>query len=149
MKKKILIGILFVFVVMQSIRIDTTPDLVAIESDFLNLTNAPDSIVGIVNNSCYDCHSNDTKYSWYSNVAPVSWLVRNHIKEGREHINFSNWKSYPPSKQSHIIEECIEEIKEDEMPLKSYVLIHSKAKLTPKSKNQLIEWLKNVNVGHD
>jgi len=133
------IGIL---ALIQLIRIDTTNPEIDINNDYLTLSKAPKEIGNILKQSCYDCHSNQTKYPWYSQIAPVSWMLKNHIDEGREHLNFSQWGDYPMDKQNKLKKEIVEEIEDNEMPLSSYTLIHSNAKLTADSKQLLIDWLK-------
>lgn len=82
--------------------------------------------------ACFDCHSNETKWPWYSNVAPVSWLVSHHVDEGRGELNFSEWDR----PQRHA-KDAAEELREGEMPMKGYVLLHAEAKLTDAEKKQL------------
>ncbi len=91
---------------------------------------APVKVKEIIVNSCFDCHSNQTDWPWYSYVAPVSWFVVNHVNEGREHINFSEWLLQIEEKREKIKEEMIEEIEEGEMPLPGYLMMHSVAELT-------------------
>lgn len=96
----------------------------------------------LVKNACYDCHSNESEYPWYSYVAPVSWLVSNHILEGREHLNFSEWTNDVDA------DEMIEEIKSGEMPLWDYKLMHSHADLTTAQTDSLISGLnRTFNAG--
>jgi len=82
--------------------------------------------------ACFDCHSNESKWPWYSNVAPVSWLVANHVKEGRHELNFSEWDK--PQKEA---KEAAEQLREGEMPIAGYVAMHAEAKLTDAEKKQL------------
>lgn len=142
MKKKYLVLIaLGIIALIQVIRIDTVnPEINPVE-DFLVMAQAPPEIADIVKTSCYDCHSYQTHYPWYSQIAPVSWFLKNHINEGREHMNFSKWAGYPSEKQISMRKECAEEIKENGMPLKSYTIIHSDAKITAASRQALIDWL--------
>jgi hypothetical protein len=84
----------------------------------------------ILKRSCYDCHSNETVWPWYSKVAPASWLVVGHVNEGRSRLNFSTWSQYDASQQAGKLREMGEEIKEGGMPLFSYLLLHPKAKLS-------------------
>ena len=141
MKKKhvgfIVLGIL---ALMQVIRIDTVNPVVSPESDYLVMTNASPEIADILKTSCYDCHSNETNYPWYAQIAPVSWFLKKHINEGREHLNFSKWADYPATKQMSKRQECMEELEGGEMPLKSYTMIHAEAKLTDVSRQALIDW---------
>ena len=142
MKRKLIIIIpIIIIALIQFIRIDTNNPEINVENDFLNITDAPIEIANILKNSCYDCHSNQTNYPWYSKIAPVSWMLKNHIKEGREHLNFSKWGDYSIDKQISLKGECIEEIQDNEMPLKSYTLIHTKSKLSSDSKQILVNWL--------
>ena len=90
--------------------------------------------------ACVDCHSNETKWPAYSNVAPISWVVYNHVVEGREHLNVSNWGHQKKNEG----EDAAEEVEEGEMPLTSYLLAHPEAKLTKSETEQLIQGLKNT-----
>jgi hypothetical protein len=92
----------------------------------------------IIVRSCYDCHSNKTIWPIYSYVAPVSWFVSNHVTNGRKHLNFSEWNSYPEKRKNKKLEEIVEEINEGGMPLPSYLILHSDAKLSQNDK-QLIK----------
>lgn len=142
MIKKIAIGFMSLLVIIQFFRIDKTNPKVVIENDFIFQTNPPEQIQTILKTSCYDCHSNESKYPWYTDIAPVSWWVKHHINEAREELNFSDWTSYPLKKQKHKLEEVYEEVDEGEMPLLSYLIVHKEAKLTTEQKNELITWFK-------
>jgi hypothetical protein len=98
-------------------------------------------VAALLQRSCADCHSNKTQWPWYSRVAPVSWLLVNHVNEGRSHLNFSDWAQTPdPGKLEHLLEEICEEISGGAMPLRSYTLIHRDAKLSPAEVRTLCEW---------
>lgn len=144
MAKKIIIGILILLVGIQLIRIDKTNPEAIPEHDFLTITNAPDNIATTIKQSCYDCHSNHTNYPWYSNVAPISWMVKHHVNEAREHGNFSEWLHYNKDQQEHIIEECVEVIENGEMPFKAYVLAHKETALDKTQREELIAWFKTA-----
>ena len=90
--------------------------------------------------ACADCHSFETKWPAYSNVAPISWIVYNHVVEGREHFNVSNWGHQKKNEG----EDAAEEVEEGEMPLTSYLLVHPEAKLSENEKELLIQGLKNT-----
>jgi len=94
----------------------------------------------IIVNSCFDCHSNQTKWPWYSYVAPTSWLVTGHVNEGREHLNFSKWFMYPKEKLQGIKEKIIEEIEEGKMPLPGYVNMHDISEITDEKLLILKQW---------
>lgn len=142
MFKKILIGIVVIFIIMQFFRIDQTNPEVIAEQDFLKLTNAPNEVATLVKNACYDCHSNETKYPWYANIAPASWLLANHRNEGREHVNFSIFSTYNKDQKNHILDECVEVLEKGEMPMKSYVVMHPEADLTAEQTKMLMNYFK-------
>ncbi len=139
-KKTIFLILLILLILIQFIRVDQTNPVSKSESNYFVVASVPTQVQSIMRESCFDCHSNHTVYPWYSKVAPVSWFLNNHINEGREKINLSEWDKYTAEDQIKILEECIEVIEENEMPLKSYVLIHSKAKLSDEEKDALIQW---------
>ena len=142
MKKKILLAIVAILVIIQFIRIDKTNPEVVLENDFITVTNPPENIASIIKTSCYDCHSNETKYPWYTNVSPIAWWIKDHIDEGRDELNFSEWANYKEKRKKHKLEECIELVEENEMPLESYLITHGNAKLTDTQKTELLNWLK-------
>jgi hypothetical protein len=94
----------------------------------------------ILQAACYDCHSNETVWPWYSYVAPMSFFVADHVLEGREHLNFSTWGQESAGDRDHMLEEVIEVVEEGEMPLRSYTLLHGDARLDDAQRNALIEW---------
>lgn len=104
----------------------------------------PDDIKILLKNACLDCHSNQTTYLWYHHISPVSWLINNHITEGKSELNLSEWGNMEPLDQIGALEKMSREIKSGEMPLKSYVLIHSKAKLSDEQKEQFYSWAENL-----
>jgi hypothetical protein len=100
----------------------------------------PDSVQNILQRSCYDCHSNNTVYPWYDKVEPVGWWVNSHIQNGKRHVNYDEYARYRPIRQFIRFRDLITQIKRDEMPLPSYLLIHRYAKLSPEEKSLLIRW---------
>jgi len=102
---------------------------------------APENVMQILRTSCYDCHSNEVKWPWYSNIAPASWLVAYDVNEAREHMNFSEWQSYSAEDKADDIEEIWEEVEEGEMPLWYYLILHSEAKLSENDKVILKDWV--------
>ena len=145
MKKKILISLVTILVIIQFFGIDKTNPTAPQESDFLYVTNAPDFVKDYFKQACYDCHSNQTKYPWYTNVSPVSHWIKGHITHARENLNFSEWSTqYDDSGKSHKINETIEEIESGHMPPKSYKWMHPEAKFSDDQKNEVITWLKSI-----
>ncbi|KAA3618605.1 MAG: hypothetical protein DWQ05_06500 [Calditrichaeota bacterium] len=101
---------------------------------------AQKEVAHILKTSCYDCHSNQTVWPWYSNVAPVSWILIDHVKEGRRHLNFSNWNEYQGKKKLKKLDELIEEVEEGNMPLEGYLKLHKDAILSTETKEKLLDW---------
>ncbi len=142
--KKIVIMLMVILVFIQIFRIDKTNPPVKPESDFINVKHPPAGITNILKTSCYDCHSNETVYPWYTNIAPVSWWLKNHINEGRHHLNFSDWANYNSKKSDHKLEECVEMLQKSEMPLSSYTFIHRDASLNEDQRHALIIWFESM-----
>ncbi|GGG59495.1 heme-binding domain-containing protein [Bizionia arctica] len=142
--KKILLLLLIVFVVAQFFGPDKNQgDLVSIEP-FLAETNPPESVKVILKESCYDCHSNVTRYPWYNNITPVNYWMADHVKDGKKHFNFSNWEGLSVKKKDHKFEELIEMVDEREMPLPSYTWTHTEAKLSDAQIDEIVEWAQQV-----
>jgi len=109
------------------------------ESPFANLS-ASQPVVEILDRSCGDCHSYSTDWPWYSNVAPVSWWVADHVSHAQSHLNFSEWNSYPREKQLDLLGEICEETEDHAMPLPSYTWVHRDAVLSDAEIRQLCQW---------
>lgn len=107
---------------------------------FLEETNPPEQVREILSGACYDCHSNQTTYPWYSQVAPVSFWLADHIDHGKGHLNFSEWSGYPADRKDHKLEEIVEEVKSGEMPLNSYTWVHGEARLSEEERQALVAW---------
>lgn len=101
---------------------------------------APPAVDEVLRTSCYDCHSNETRWPWYSRVAPVSWLVSRDVGEARDRLNFSVWGTYEPKRQQRLAEEIWEEVEKGEMPLEIYLLVHADARLTEDDRAVLAAW---------
>jgi triosephosphate isomerase len=139
MVKKIVYVLLTLLIVIQLFRptknIATAEQTQSIDKAYI----VPQNVNGILKKACYDCHSNTTVYPWYVNIQPVAWWMDDHIKEGKRKLNFSEFGTYTLKKQDHKLEEVTEQIV-DEMPLKSYKIAHSEARLTPEEKKALTDW---------
>ncbi|MCC6783749.1 MAG: heme-binding domain-containing protein [Planctomycetes bacterium] len=106
---------------------------------------APDDVLAVLRRACFDCHSNETVWPWYSYVAPASWLVADHVHEGREALNFSTWLDEYPDEvdQEDARGECWDEVKKGKMPMESYVILHGEAKLSDADKALIRDWAGN------
>jgi len=113
-------------------------------NDISKLYPVPQEVASILKTSCYDCHSNNTHYPWYSNFQPVAWWLADHVKEGKGELNFSEFASYRIGKQYRKLEKMNSEVKEGEMPLESYTFIHGDAKLNPAQKEKLMSWASEI-----
>lgn len=101
---------------------------------------APAPVKEILMRSCYDCHSNETVWPWYSYIAPMSWLLEDDVNEGRAELNFSEWNGYDEKKKQKKIKETWEEVNEGEMPQWYYVIMHPEAKLSEADKQVIRDW---------
>ena len=124
--RTILLVLLLVLVLIQFIPVDRSTPEYDSTKDFIAMTAPPDEIGHLLKVACYDCHSYNVRYPWYSYVSPFSiWIQKKHIDHGREHLNFSIWGTYDADKQDHKLEECVEMVEEKAMPLNSYLWMHS------------------------
>jgi hypothetical protein len=124
---------------LQFIKIEVRPPPKATKADEIK---APPKIMALLKRSCYDCHSNETKYPWYGYVAPISWQVNSNIKNGRNWLNFSIWNRYSKEKQQKRFEEIVDALK-IKMPPAEYLWIHKEARLSKKERKMLQEWAKS------
>lgn len=143
MKKKVVGIIITLLVLIQFIRPEKNQSK-DYTNDISTEISIPQDVQQIIKTSCADCHSNFTVYPWYNNIAPVSWFLANHVNEGKEHLNFSEWTTYNVRQKNHLIKELKEVIKENEMPLTSYTLIHKDAILTEQQNKALLDWLNSI-----
>jgi len=140
MLKKVITAFLILFVIAQFFNPQKNEYTSIPESDFILTEKPSQEIASIIKESCYDCHSNNTKYPWYNRITPVNFWLKGHIKGATEELNFSEWKHYSAKKKAHKLEEVIEVLENNEMPLSSYTLMHSEAKLTNDETQVLINW---------
>ncbi|GLB53748.1 heme-binding protein [Neptunitalea chrysea] len=141
MGKKILIGIVVVFIVMQFIQPAKNTSNEIPRTDFIVMNTPPSEVATILKTSCYDCHSNNTNYPWYGSVAPVSYILANHVNDGKKHLDFSRWGTYNQRQKEHILEEIREEVEERHMPLTSYINMHEEAAMTNDEIKTIIDWI--------
>lgn len=143
--KKVLLGLLVVFILMQMIRPnknDSRNDINHIST----VINVPNQVQEILKTSCNDCHSNFTNYPWYSEIAPVSWYLASHVNDGKKHMNLSDWTIYNKNQQDHILKDFEEVVETHEMPLKSYLILHKEAEMTAEQYEILMNWVKSIDI---
>jgi hypothetical protein len=136
--RRVLICVLVILAGLQFVRPDrTNPPVQAGASLTLQ---APTHITAILDRSCRDCHSNQTRWPWYTNVSPVSWLVANHVHRGRDHFNYSEWTTYTSDDQDKFLGAMCDLARRERMPVPSYRLIHRDATLSPAELTALCAW---------
>ncbi len=136
--KKFLVFVILALVVIQFIRPDKNSNGYETVIAFENETKPTIQVAGILKENCYDCHSGQTQYPWYAEVAPFSFWLADHVKHGKGHFNASAWDSYSTKKKDHKLEELLEMVEEGKMPLDSYTWIHGK--LEEDEKKLLLQW---------
>lgn len=142
MLKKIFVILLVGFIIIQFFPIDKTNPPLEPGMDFIRIKDTPPEIAKLIRTSCYDCHSNETKFPWYAGIAPSSWFLKNHINEGRKELNFSTFATYEPSRQIHKMEEAAEMVEKKKMPLDYYFIGHQDAKLTDADRKKLADYFR-------
>jgi hypothetical protein len=130
----------FVFIAIQFFRPALNKSNQVPDTDISKMSATSDSVLSVLKKSCYDCHSNNTTYPWYSNMQPVGWLMAKHIRKGKEDLNFSEFGSYSLRKQLSKLDGIANSIKNNIMPLSSYKMLHKKAQLSTSEKTLLINW---------
>jgi hypothetical protein len=142
--KKILLATGIVFIAIQFIQPVRNKSGQVLATDISKTVSISDSVQAILKNNCYDCHSNNTKYPWYSNIQPIGWLLAKHITDGKEALNFSEFGSYSQRRQLSKLDEIINAIRDDIMPLMSYKLMHKHAQLYANEKTIFINWAQQL-----
>jgi hypothetical protein len=104
-------------------------------------TAVPEEVAEVLDRACRDCHSNATRWPWYSNVAPVSWFVLDHVNHGRSHLNFSEWTRYTPSEADKLMTNVCDLVQKGDMPLRSYTWMHRSARLGSREVEALCAWV--------
>ncbi len=129
-------GLIVLLIVLQFVPVERTnpPD----HREFM----APADVQAILRRACYNCHSNETVWPWYSKVAPVSFLLANDVKEGRREVNFSTWEKATEQRKARKLKEIVKEVESGDMPPWYYVPLHPEAKLSPADRKTIIAWAK-------
>ncbi len=136
--------LLVAFIIIQFIRPAKNISEGISNNDISKIYAVPADVQAILKTSCYDCHSNNTVYPWYANIQPAAWWLADHVKEGKKELNFSEFASYRIGRQYRKLEEINKEVKENEMPLESYLWIHKDSKLSEQQKLTLANWVTTI-----
>jgi hypothetical protein len=110
-------------------------------SDLMARNRPPPEVAAMLHMACYDCHSSETRWPWYSHIAPLSWLIASVVKEGRENLNLSDWPNDNLVRAAKRLEDMSDEVGSGEMPLPKYTKIHADARLTGIQRKELTDWL--------
>ncbi|MDB5247342.1 MAG: cytochrome [Segetibacter sp.] len=142
--KRVLLALLVVLIVIQFVQPAKNISKARSPHDIAFLYHEPSNVRSILDKACNDCHSNNTRYPWYNNIQPVAWWLNDHVEEGKRELNFNEFGAYRLSKQYHKLEEVVDKVKKSEMPLSSYTIIHTDAKLTDVEIASLTEWANSI-----
>jgi hypothetical protein len=142
--KKILLAVGIVLIIIQFIQPAHNTSVQILATDISKTVSISDSVKTLLKITCYDCHSNNTTYPWYSNIQPRGWLMAYHIKQAKSQLNFSEFSTYSQRRQLSKLDGIANSIKDDIMPLKSYKIMHKSAQLSPDEKLLLINWAQKI-----
>jgi hypothetical protein len=136
------IGIIAVaaFGLLQLTNLGRTNPTVVPGHDLLNTNAPPPQIATLLRGACYDCHSYETRWPWYGHVAPISWWLDSHVRDGRKHLNFSEWPHDDAQRAAKKWNRVSDTVRDGDMPLPSYARIHKPARLTDEQRKQLADW---------
>jgi hypothetical protein len=115
--------------------------------DIQQVLQVPDTLALVLENSCFDCHSNHTRYPWYSQIAPVSWYLASHIRLGRDQLNLSEFGRLEKSRKIGALSDICEMVEAGSMPLKSYLFIHRDARISEKEAEAICDWSESASLG--
>jgi hypothetical protein len=138
--KRFFYALLIALVIIQFIRPERNSGIAANENDITHFTTVSPDVKTILETSCYDCHSDHTEYPWYTNIQPVGWWMTHHVNEGKAHLNFSTFNSYPVSKKMRRLKGTANEVTDGGMPLDSYLWIHHNAEMSDAQKKLIEDW---------
>ena len=134
-----------IVLVIQVIPVERNVSTVPPGQSFEKTEKVPANVAAILKVSCYDCHSNNTRYPWYSELQPGAWFMARHIKKGKEELNLDEFNDYSKRRKKAKIKSIISQIEKEEMPLKSYLMLHSSARLSAADKMDLIDFFNTLN----
>ena len=142
--KKILLGLLVVLIFIQFIQPYRNMNTQELPTGLERTITVPGNVQSILKTACYDCHSNNTNYPWYSRIQPFAWFQAKHINEGKAELNFSEFGSYSRRRQISKLSGIANSVKNETMPLSSYTLLHKNARLSKEEKTLLIDWVEKI-----
>lgn len=135
MTRRTLISLAFLLLLIQFMPVNRSNP--PVQADL----QAQSEVKTVFKKACYDCHSNETVWPWYSRIAPASWMIAHHVKEGRGYTNFSTWEALDADTKRYAANEIRKEVEKGRMPLKPYTVLHREAKLTDAEKQLIYAWV--------
>jgi cbb3-type cytochrome oxidase cytochrome c subunit len=142
--KNILYWFLIVIALIQFIPVNRINKPIDQKVNFIHVFAMPGNVQAIIKKGCYDCHSNETVYPDYAYLAPISWSIKNHINEGREHLNFSEWGTFSKDLKKNMLENSVKAVKDYSMPMSAYIAKHPKANLTKAERVLLTNYFEGI-----
>ncbi|HOX82539.1 MAG TPA: heme-binding domain-containing protein [Chryseolinea sp.] len=147
MKKKIGIGVLAALIILQFVRPSRNQsEEIITENDISKKYTITESAHQVLVKKCYDCHSNNTHYPWYTNIQPIGLWMQHHVNEGKDELNFSVFNTYPERKANHKLEEISDAVNEGWMPLDSYLWVHKDAEVNQEDREAINSWIKSLGI---
>lgn len=144
MLKKILLASAVVLIGIQFFQpkrnLSTRPS----PNDLTTLHPPPEDVRHLLEVSCYDCHSDHTRYPWYAAISPINWWLASHVNDGKDHLNFSEFGTYTAKRAARKLQQCVDELDDHSMPLPSYKIVHTDARLTDAQVKALSDWFDSV-----
>jgi hypothetical protein len=144
--KRVLLGLAIGFIIIQFFRPEKNANATVSANHIEQMYPVPENVKLVLAKACYDCHSNNTRYPWYDRIQPVAWWLDNHVQEGKAELNFSEFGTYTLQRQAKKLKKSAHEVEEGEMPLSSYTVIHTDARLTADEKQVLMAWAKDLSL---
>lgn len=138
--RRVALALLVIFIGIQFLRPPKNNGVADNPTDITHFVTVSDTVMRMLQASCYDCHSNKTNYPWYAEIAPASWWLANHVKEGKAELNFSDFSQYTRRRMKNKMSSIADQVRDREMPLKSYLLIHLNAELSDAQVKLITNW---------
>jgi hypothetical protein len=144
--KKVVIGLVVLLAISQLLQPTKNISQGESANDISKVYQMPVEVNEILTQKCYDCHSNNTRYPWYIHIQPIGWWMASHISEAKEHLNFSEFKTYDEKRVARKLEKVSDAVTQGWMPLDTYVWMHSDTKITPDDSEKINEWIQSLEV---
>jgi hypothetical protein len=144
--KKVVIGLVVLLAISQLLQPTKNISQGESANDISKVYQMPVEVNEILTQKCYDCHSNNTRYPWYIHIQPIGWWMASHISEAKEHLNFSEFKTYDEKRVARKLEKVSDAVTQGWMPLDTYVWMHSDTKITPDDSEKINEWIQSLGV---